>query len=41
MLLRYVFKEIGRKLREKILNESNYFQPNIGNKILSIKKISK
>ena len=33
-------QEIGRKLREKILNESNYFQPNIGNKILSIKNKS-
>ena len=29
-------EEIGRELREKILNESNYFHPNIGNKILSI-----
>ena len=27
-------------MREKILNESNYFQPNIGNKILSIKNKS-
>ena len=27
-------------MREKILNESNYFHPNIGNKILSIKNKS-
>ena len=40
MLLKYVFKKLEEKLREKILNESNYFHPNIGNKILSIKNKS-
>ena len=29
-----------RKIGEKILNESNYFHPNISNKILSIKNKS-
>jgi two-component system phosphate regulon sensor histidine kinase PhoR len=33
-------QEIGEELREKILNESNYFHPNIGNKILSLKNKS-
>jgi len=34
-------KEIGDELREKILNESNYFNPNLGSEILSIQKNSK
>ena len=33
-------QEIGEELREKILNESNFFHPNIGNKILSLKNKS-
>ena len=39
-LIKISVQEIGDELREKILNESKYFNPNIGTKSLSIKNTS-
>ena len=39
-LIKICVQEIGDELREKILNESKYFNPNIGNKSVSINKSS-
>ena len=39
-LIKISVQEIGDELREKILNESKYFNPNIGTKSLSINNTS-